>query len=33
MFDDYPVGDEGIVRLVFRTPSGVEITAEDRIFF
>lgn len=33
MFDDYPVGDEGIVRLVFRTPSGVEISAEDRIFF
>lgn len=33
MFDHYPVGDEGMIRLVFRTPSGVEIIAEDRIFF
>ena len=33
IFDHEPRGDEGVVRVVFRTPSGVEIVAEDRVFF
>ncbi len=33
LFDVEPRGDEGLVRVVFRTLSGVEIVAEDRVYF
>lgn len=33
VFDHEPRGNEGLVRLVFRTSSGAEIVAEDRVFF
>ncbi len=33
IFDQEPIGDEGLVRLVFRTASGTEIVGEDRVFF
>ncbi len=33
IFDREPIGDEGLVRLVFRTPSGRQIVGEDRVFF
>ncbi len=33
IFDREPVGDEGLVRLVFRTASGREIVGEDRVYF
>jgi hypothetical protein len=33
IFDRAPIGDEGLVRLVFRTPSGRQIVGEDRVFF
>jgi len=33
IFDREPIGDEGLVRLVFRTASGRQIVGEDRVFF
>lgn len=33
IFDEVPRTDEGLIRVVFRTPSGVEIVAEDGGFF
>lgn len=33
IFDHEPRGDEGLVRVVFRSLSGVEVVAEDRVFF
>ncbi|HJO03825.1 MAG TPA: hypothetical protein QGG47_07615 [Acidobacteriota bacterium] len=33
IFDQEPIGDEGVVRLVFRTASGNEIVGEDRVYF
>jgi hypothetical protein len=33
IFDREPIGDEGLVRLVFRTNSGRQIIGEDRVFF
>ena len=33
IFDQEPHGNEGLVRVVFRTASGVQIVAEDRVFF
>lgn len=33
IFDLEPRADEGLVRVVFRTESGVEIVAEDRVYF
>ena len=33
IFDQEPIGDEGVVRLVFRTTSGTEIIGEDRVYF
>ncbi|MFW6198608.1 MAG: hypothetical protein ACOC5E_02170 [Acidobacteriota bacterium] len=33
IFDTEPRADEGLVRVVFRTDSGEEIVAEDRVFF
>lgn len=33
IFDREPIGDEGLVRVVFRTASGVEIVGEDRVYF
>jgi hypothetical protein len=33
IFDHEPRGNEGLVRVVFRTSSGAEIVAEDRVFF
>ena len=33
IFDQGPIGDEGLVRLVFHTASGTEIIGEDRVYF
>lgn len=33
VFDEEPRGQEGLVRLVFRTERGLELVAEDRIYF
>lgn len=33
IFDHEPRGDEGLVRIVFRTASGIRLVAEDRVFF
>jgi hypothetical protein len=33
IFDEEPIGDEGLVRLVFHTASGTEIIGEDRVYF
>ena len=33
IFDQEPIGNEGLVRLVFRTTSGTEIVGEDRVYF
>ncbi|NKB87542.1 MAG: hypothetical protein GKS06_04925 [Acidobacteria bacterium] len=33
IFDREPIGDEGLVRLVFSTPSGRQIIGEDRVYF
>lgn len=33
IFDEEPIGDEGLVRVVFRTASGTEIIGEDRVYF
>jgi hypothetical protein len=33
LFDREPLGDEGLVRLVFTTPSGRTIIGEDRVYF
>jgi hypothetical protein len=33
IFDHEPRGDEGLVRIVFRTADGTQIVAEDRVFF
>ena len=33
IFDHEPRGDEGLVRVVFRTPNGTRLVAEDRVFF
>ena len=33
VFDEQPRGHEGLVRLVFRTASGAELTKEDRVYF
>jgi len=33
IFDREPRADEGLVRLVFHTPSGRQIVGEDRVYF
>ncbi len=33
LFDQEPIGDEGLVRIVFHTASGTEIVGEDRVYF
>lgn len=33
IFDHEPRGDEGLVRVVFRSLGGTEVVAEDRVFF
>lgn len=33
VFDEEPRGHQGLVRLVFRTQRGLELVAEDRVYF